>query len=241
MKRAATLSRISVLFALLALLCTFAPVCGASTSGEKAIKEAVRKHVEDNAPWPRERVRVEFFGPMPEVAGPAGQADLKVRSRAGERYIGRTSFTVRFSKGDTVVREEAVRVRIEVFTDLVVSTREIMRDAVIGSDDVTVTSKWMDTAPAGILTDAAEAVGKKAVMRLNAGTEISRTMLRSAPVVKKGEVVRIVLESGPMVISAVGLCQEDGAKGDLVRVQNISSKKIIFARVMGSSLVRVDF
>jgi len=241
MKRAATLSRISVLFALLALLCTFAPVCGASTSGEKAIKEAVRKHVEDNAPWPRERVRVEFFGPMPEVAGPAGQADLKVRSRAGERYIGRTSFTVRFSKGDTVVREEAVRVRIEVFTDLVVSTRGIMRDAVIGSDDVTVTSKWMDTAPAGILTDAAEAVGKKAVMRLNAGTEISRTMLRSAPVVKKGEVVRIVLESGPMVISAVGLCQEDGGKGDLVRVQNISSKKIIFARVMGSSLVRVDF
>ena len=241
MKRAATLSRISVLFALLALLCTFAPVCGASTSGEKAIKEAVRKHVEDNAPWPRERVRVEFFGPMPEVAGPAGQADLKVRSRAGERYIGRTSFTVRFSKGDTVVREEAVRVRIEVFTDLVVSTREIMRDAVIGSDDVTVTSKWMDTAPAGILTDAAEVVGKKAVMRLNAGTEISRTMLRSVPVVKKGEAVRIVLESGPMVISAVGLCQEDGGKGDLVRVQNISSKKIIFARVMGSSLVRVDF
>lgn len=241
MKRAATLSRISVLFALLALLCAFAPACGASASGEKAIKEAVRKHVEDNAPWPRERVRVEFFGPMPEVAGLAGQADLQVRSRAGERYIGRTSFTVRFSKGDTVVREEAVRVRIEVFTDLVVSTREIMRDAVIGSDDVTVTSKWMDTAPAGILTDAAEAVGKKAVMRLNAGTEISRTMLRSAPVVKKGEVVRIVLESGPMVISAVGLCQEDGAKGDLVRVQNISSKKIIFARVMGSSLVRVDF
>ena len=241
MKRAATLSRISVLFALLALLCTFAPVCGASTSGEKAIKEAVRKHVEDNAPWPRERVRVEFFGPMPEVAGPAGQADLKVRSRAGERYIGRTSFTVRFSKGDTVVREEAVRVRIEVFTDLVVSTREIMRDAVIGSDDVTVTSKWMDTAPAGILTDAAEVVGKKAVMRLNAGTEISRTMLRSAPVVKKGEVVRIVLESGPMTISAVGQCQEDGGQGDLIRVQNMSSKKIIFARVMGAALVRVDF
>ena len=72
MKRAATLSRISVLFALLALLCAFAPACGASASGEKAIKEAVRKHVEDNALWPRERVRVEFFGPMPEVAGLAG-------------------------------------------------------------------------------------------------------------------------------------------------------------------------
>jgi len=241
MKRSTALSRITTLLIALACLCGFAPDGGASAFGEKAIQSAVKKHVEDNAPWPKDRVRVEFFGPMPEVSLPEGPATVQVRSRAGEDYVGRTSFTVRFSKGDTVVREEAVRVRIEVLTDVVVSTRGIMRDAVIGPEDVTVTSKWMDTVPAGILADAAQAVGKKAVMRLNAGAEIKSQMLRSAPVVKKGEVVRIVLESGPMVISAVGLCQEDGGKGDLVRVQNVSSKKIIFARVMGTSLVRVDF
>jgi flagella basal body P-ring formation protein FlgA len=99
----------------------------------------------------------------------------------------------------------------------------------------------MDTATTGVLTDAGEVVGKKAAVRLNAGTEITRQMLRSVPVVKKGEVVRIVLESGPMMISTVGLCQEDGGRGDLVRVQNLSSKKIIFARVMAQSLVKVEF
>jgi len=241
MKRSTALSRIAALLIALACLCAFAPACGASAVGEKTIQSAVRKHVEDNAPWPKDRVRVEFFGSMPEVPLPEGPASVQVRSRAGEDYVGRTSFTVRFMKGDTVVREETVRVRIEVLTDVVVSTRGIMRDALIGPEDVTVTSKWMDTAAAGTLTDVAEVVGKKAVMRLNAGTEIKSQMLRSAPVVKKGEVVRIVLESGPMVISAVGLCQEDGGRGDLVRVQNVSSKKIIFARVMGASLVRVDF
>lgn len=241
MKRSTALSRIAVLLIALACLCGFAPDSGAAPVGEKAIKQAVKKHVEDNAPWPKDRVRVEFFGSMPEVSLPEGSANVQVRSRAGEHYIGRTSFTVRFSKGDTVVREEAVRVRIEVLTDVVVTTHGIMRDAIIGTDDVTVTSKWMDTATTGILTDSSDVVGKKAVVRLNAGTEVTRQMLRSVPVVKKGEVVRIVLESGPMVISAVGLCQEDGGKGDLVRVQNVASKKTIFARVMGTSLVRVDF
>lgn len=241
MKRSTALSRIAVLLIALACLCGFAPDSGAAPVGEKAIKQAVKKHVEDNAPWPKDRVRVEFFGSMPEVSLPEGPANVQVRSRAGEHYIGRTSFTVRFSKGDTVVREEAVRVRIEVLTDVVVTTHGIMRDAILGTDDVTVTSKWMDTATTGILTDSSDVVGKKAVVRLNAGTEVTRQMLRSVPVVKKGEVVRIVLESGPMVISAVGLCQEDGGKGDLVRVQNVASKKTIFARVMGTSLVRVDF
>jgi len=241
MKRPHALSALAVLLIALACACGLAADCGAATIGEKAIQSAVKKHVEDNAPWPKDRVRVEFFGAMPEVSVAGGPADIQVRSRAGERYIGRTSFTVRFSKGDTVVREETVRVRIEVLTDVVVSTRGILRDAVIGPDDVTVTSKWMDTATAGVLTDAGEAVGKKATARLNPGTEITRQMLRTAPVVKKGEVVRIVLESGPMTISAVGLSQEDGGQGDLIRVQNVSSKKIIFARVMGAALVRVDF
>jgi flagella basal body P-ring formation protein FlgA len=44
-----------------------------------------------------------------------------------------------------------------------------------------------------------------------------------------------------MMISAMGLCEEDGAQGDLIRVQNTSSKKTVFARVMGASLVKVDF
>jgi flagella basal body P-ring formation protein FlgA len=218
-----------------------APVSGASAIGETAIKEAVKKHIEDNAAWPKDRIRVEFLGAMPQVAIPAGDANLQVRSRAGEHYIGRTSFAVRFCKGDTFIREESIRVRIEVLTDIVASTQGIPRDHVIGPGDVTVTSKWMDTATTGVLTDAGEALGKKATVRLNAGTEITRQMLRSVPVVKKGEVVRIVLESGPMMISTVGLCQEDGGRGDLVRVQNLSSKKIIFARVMAQSLVKVDF
>jgi flagella basal body P-ring formation protein FlgA len=218
-----------------------APLCEASAIGETAVKEAVKKHIEDNATWPKDRIRVEFLGSMPRVDIPAGDANLQVRSRAGEHYIGRTSFAVRFCKGDTFLREETIRVRIEVLTDVVASTHGIPRDHIIGPGDVTVTSKWMDTATTGVLTDAGEAVGKKAAVRLNAGTEITRQMLRSVPVVKKGEVVRIVLESGPMMISTVGLCQEDGGRGDLVRVQNLSSKKIIFARVMAQSLVKVEF
>ena len=239
MKRAVPF--IAALLAALVLSALQAAVCLAAPAGEETIKEAVKKHIEENAAWPGDRVRVEFLNAVPDVAVPAALANLQVRSRAGEPYIGRTSFAVRICKGDTFVREETVRVRIEVLTDVVVTAHGIARDAVIGQADVTVASKWKDSASAATLSEAGEVIGKKATMRLNAGTEISRHMLRSVPVVKKGEVVRIVLENGPMVISTVGLCQEDGGQGDMVRVQNLSSKKIIFARVAGQSLVRVDF
>jgi flagellar basal body P-ring formation protein FlgA len=217
------------------------PVCNAAGMGEKEIKDAVKSHVEENAPWPKDRIRVEFLAAISEAAIPAGSSTCQVRSRAGESYIGRTSFVVRFCKGDTFIREETVRVRIEVLTEVVVSTGSIARDAIIDPSDVMVKKKWLDTSSSGVVSDVGEVGGKKAATRINAGTEITKHMLRSVPVVKKGEVVRIVLESGPMMISAMGLCEQDGGAGDLIRVQNTSSKKTVFARVIGASLVKVDF
>jgi flagellar basal body P-ring formation protein FlgA len=223
------------------ILAGLAPICNAAGIGEKEIKDAVKSHIEENASWPKDRIRVEFLAAIPEAAITAGSSTCQVRSRAGESYIGRTSFVVRFSKGDTFIREETVRVRIEVLTDVVVSTGSIAHGAIVDPSDVMVKKKWLDTASSGVLSDINEVGGKKAAVRINAGTEITKHMLRSVPVVKKGEVVRIVLESGPMMISAMGLCEEDGARGDLIRVQNTSSKKTVFARVMGASLVKVDF
>ena len=223
------------------ILAGLASACDAAGIGEREVKQAVRSHIEENAPWPKDRVRVEYLAAVPEAALTVGASSCQVRSRAGESYIGRTAFTVRFSRGDTFVREETIRVRIEVLTDVVVTTGGIARDALIDQGDVTVKKKWLDTVTSGVVTDLAEVVGKKAAMRINAGTEITRNMLRSVPVVKKGEVVRILLESGPMMISAVGLCQEDGGQGDLIRVENTSSRKVIFARVTGRSTVKVDF
>jgi flagella basal body P-ring formation protein FlgA len=240
MKRSSVQYSLAAMMIIL-ILAGLAPICNAAGIGEKEIKDAVKSHVEENASWPKDRIRVEFLAAIPETAIPAGSSTGQVRSRAGESYIGRTSFVVRFSKGDTFMREETVRVRIEVLTDVVVSTGSIAHGAIIDPSDVMVKKKWLDTASSGVLSDINEVGGKKAAVRINAGTEITKHMLRSVPVVKKGEVVRIVLESGPMMISAMGLCEEDGAQGDLIRVQNTSSKKTVFARVMGASLVKVDF
>jgi flagella basal body P-ring formation protein FlgA len=42
-----------------------------------------------------------------------------------------------------------------------------------------------------------------------------------------------------MRISTVGIPEEDGIAGSMIRIKNITSKKIIYARVLGASLVGV--
>jgi flagella basal body P-ring formation protein FlgA len=91
------------------------------------------------------------------------------------------------------------------------------------------------------VTQIEDAVGKYLYGDVRPNTEIKRSMLRSVKTIKRGKVVKMVLENGPMTIMTFGLCEEDGSRGDFIRVKNISSNKTVFARVLDSSSVRVEY
>jgi len=65
-------------------------------------------------------------------------------------------------------------------------------------------------------------------------------MLKDVPLVQRGKIVKIVFDSGPMRIVTVGMPEEDGMAGAIIRVRNVTSNKIIYARVLGDSLVGID-
>jgi flagella basal body P-ring formation protein FlgA len=78
-------------------------------------------------------------------------------------------------------------------------------------------------------------------MQVASGAEILATMLKSAPLVRKGKMVKMVFDNGSMQIVTVGLSEEDGVAGNIIRVKNITSNKIIYARVLSDSLVGIEF
>jgi flagellar basal body P-ring formation protein FlgA len=78
-------------------------------------------------------------------------------------------------------------------------------------------------------------------VQVASGTEILATMLKSPPLVRKGKMVKMVFDNGSMHIVTVGLSEEDGVAGNIIRVKNITSNKIIYARVLSDSLVGIEF
>jgi len=59
--------------------------------------------------------------------------------------------------------------------------------------------------------------------------------------VKRGDIVFIIAESSGIKVTALGQVKEKGRKGQIVRVENIDSNKGIYARVLDSNSVKVDF
>ena len=91
----------------------------------------------------------------------------------------------------------------------------------------------------GALT-MAEIAGLEARRPLSAGTPVRAHDLRQPTLIKKGQAVTMVVSHGALTIAAKGKALEDGSKGAIVRVQNLSSNQVIQGEVTANGLVSVS-
>ena len=81
--------------------------------------------------------------------------------------------------------------------------------------------------------------GKQARKYIRAGSIVYPSMFEDIPVISPGDKVNIVIEKGLLKISAEGIARQRGAKGDIIKVANFDSKKIIEAEIIDSLTVAV--
>jgi len=161
---------------------------------------------------------------MPRIDNLSGKITSTIESRSREEYIGDTSFSIRIFANGIFLKEESVRVRIEVLHDFVVSQNSISRDSILSADDITVQKKWVRSIPMNTISSLDEALGKTITMSIRPNTQIVRSMLKEVMPVKKGKMVQVILDNGAMKMMMNGIAEEDGAEDSLVKVRNLSYK-----------------
>ncbi len=212
----------------------------AATVAAEVIKAAVTGYVEKSSRWPAGCVRVSFRSHVADEELPVSAVSLRVTSRPGEDFLDYSALTVGFYSAGKLLRERSVSVSMEVLTDVVVSARSLPRNQIIQSGDMYVQKRWLKRVPTNLAT-LSEAAGKVLTMTLGANREITRNLLSEPTLVKRGKVVRILLDNDVLMIAAIGLSEEEGRKNQIIRVKNLSSNRVIYAKVTGGDTVRVDF
>jgi flagella basal body P-ring formation protein FlgA len=233
-----------IIFSVLAGLLIFGGA--AKAAAEKVIDQdklnrAVGLHIEKNMPWMKGSMRFEILSALPQLAIPEGKVTWKVESRGNEDYLGETNFVLKLYNNGVLFREEPIRARIEVLREFVISTKNMGRNHVVAAEDISLQKRWVRSIPLNSISHMNDVIGKSLCLSVRPNTEITGNMLKAVNAVTRGRIVQVILDSGAINITTMGMAEEDGVEGSFVRVRNISSNKIIYARVVGESKVKVDF
>ena len=152
---------------------------------------------------------------------------------------GRFVATVAVPANDPSATRTRVTGKVHKLVSVPVLAEEKKRGEVIRPTDIV----WRDVRATEIrdhvVTDDDDLIGMSAKREIKAASIVHASQIRRPVMVPKGAIVQIELYRGPMSLSTQGKALEEGSKGDVIRVTNIRSSKVIEARVSGPNRVDV--
>ncbi|HEX8988938.1 MAG TPA: flagellar basal body P-ring formation chaperone FlgA [Rhodocyclaceae bacterium] len=197
----------------------------------------VRKAVEDY-------LRVQTQGLPGQVSFTIGAIDpnnnlapcaaIEASQPPGARAWGHTNVTVRCAQegGWSLF----VPVVIHVFADYLVTARPLAQGQAITATDLARQRGDLAELPVGILTEAAQAIGRTAAISIAAGRPLRADMLRQAVAIQQGQNVKIVSRGPGFQVTNEGRALNNASDGQIVQVRLANGQIVSGVARMGGTV-----
>lgn len=232
-KRASSSARL-LIFLLLSLSLLAAPAqAGVSSAVEKRIISFIMKFYGDrddmqikidhlpDALRDRPAVKNINFGKIPDSNG-YGTCIVEIAGR------GRRARNVYVPFNVTVKRQ------------LFVLLSDMKRGDVIREGDIDTRETFINDRHASYPQDIDDVIGRVVKRSMIAGTVLTKASLEDSYLVRRGEIVNIVVDNNKLLVQTKGRALDRGRAGDTIRVKNITSNREITGTVTGSGTVLVE-
>lgn len=153
-------------------------------------------------------------------ACPAPEAFLP----AGSRVWGKTTVGVRCTA--PVSWTVYVPATVRVHGNYVMAAAPLAQGQSIGVNDLAKAKGDLTTLPAGVVTDAAQAIGRTLSISLPAGAPLRQEVLRAQQAVQQGQTVRVMSTGPGFRVSAEARALNNANDGQVVQARTASGQVV---------------
>ena len=214
---------------------------GAVEVGCERIEQIVKAFIQQQIAGKGQTVRIKEIRGAEPVLLSKGSLSHQVAAPRNAALSGSLPLTVTLKVNDEIEKRMTVTAVVEVLVNAVVTTRPLGRFKPIEESDVEVRTVDVSGLPSDYIGDPEAVLGKRTRRLLDANTVLRPDLVESQPIVKRGDRVRIIVESAGMRITAVGEVKQNGCLGERISVANLDTNKVIQARVVDTQTVKIDF
>ncbi|MGU3524188.1 flagellar basal body P-ring formation chaperone FlgA [Enterobacteriaceae bacterium C23F] len=238
--------RLSGLVFLLLTLGAFAAPTQAQNA-RKQIYVAVQLHASDiirneakRRSWPDYQAKMNLFIPAEAAQLPACGKSLSVSFPGGDKVeLSRMRLDVRCDEGQGW--DMAVTVKPDIYLPVVVAKQGLERGHVISPNDIAIKKLNISNARGNYVTQPDDVMGLTVKRRVRELQPIALNQLDSPVLVERGQRVMMIAEQGGVQAQTVGEAMKKGRKGEMIKVKNESSERVVSAIVADSGVVRMVY
>ena len=222
----------------LTLLPLSAAVFAVGWQSHASIKQAVQQFIAgQDIPLQNPQVEVTSLNPQVQVARCV--QPLKVSLSPGARLLGNTSLAV--SCTAPIPWRIHIAAHVDGTVNALVASYPLPRGTVIRDTDLEYVVRRYSQLSHGYYSSVSNLKNMQARRNIKAGQILTPGLLTPQKLVLRGQHITIVAHRGRLNLRLKGKALMDGQQGQTIRVQNLKSKKLIYARVVSSGVVEVSF
>lgn len=167
-------------------------------------------------------------------------ADLTVTAKPFRQSAGaQVGFSIEVQSEGSEPQRFSVYATIDQWAEVPVAARPLARGSVVSAEDVVTARMNVRGIPKDSARSERDIVGLEVGADVGFGEMFRRGKLVVPPVITPGSRVTLIYREGALEASATGVAVDAGAYGDVIRVRNESSKRLVSGTVLEPGVVGV--
>lgn len=225
-------------FVALLTVCSFMPTYATSLQSSSDINRAIKQFVVMQQ-VPLDNIFVTLTSLNSQLSVPQCNRQLQIRIAPGTKLMGHTTFSV--SCASPQKWKIHVAAHIDGKVDVLVARYPLPRGTQIQEEQLEYVNRRYSQLNYSYYTSVSLLANMEARRNIKAGQVITPRLVNKQKLVLRGQHITIVAQNGLLNMRVKGKALMDGRHGQTIKVRNLNSKKMIYARVISAGIVKVNF
>lgn len=191
--------------------------------------------------WDRERMEVSVSYEGKQLFLPQGNISFDCKLPGGKKRVGRVYFLCLIKVAGITQKRIRLYADVKVAYNVYRPVRSLKLGHIIQPGDVELARIKSDQIMRNIISEEKDIFGHRLIRDLEEGEVLAAHMIQKVPLVKNGDRILIIVQKGPLRVTAPGVVRQNGFRNDTVRVENIQSRKILLGTVIDSKTIQINF
>jgi flagella basal body P-ring formation protein FlgA len=173
-----------------------------------------------------------------DVVLPEGNVEIEVQGPRTLTRINGLSLKVDFLVDGKRHKSQWVQLEAKAIGDVVVLNHDVRYGQPIRREDLRIERRELNRLE-GLVHHPEDAVGNVPKTALREGDELLSRNLKEPMLVRRGDVVSLLAKGSRFVVKTLAKAKDSGTRGELIMVENVDSKQLVQAMIVGPKTVSV--